>query len=293
MLSWLRLVALCVRFLPGCSLRRVTRARTHARTHTHTHTHTHGGGGQALALDYTLVACEDSSPHIHALVLQRSQKASVGPGDTASVLMRDDAGQTAVSECRVVRVRSPYLFYYAFDAEHATHAAGTLVLNGYEPIALHRHHCPATVATSDSILSALSCAPPRNPSAKNDAQHDIDAGPRKKGVLLTAILDHLVAQLPASQAPKAKPRKPRPKPPPPVKPDEGAGHTPWNRACSLSLFPAASGRAPKPVSPPPPFPAPSLLRYLRTSLSAHLAAKEPQASSAALDEHKLLFSRSS
>ena len=50
--------------------------------------------------------------------------------------------QTAVSECRVVRVKSPYLFYYAFDAEDATHTAGTLVLNGYEPVALHRHHCP-------------------------------------------------------------------------------------------------------------------------------------------------------
>jgi len=127
---------------------------------------------KGVPLDYTFVACEDSGPHIHALILQRSRAPTVAAGDSVQIMLRDDAGETALSECRVVRVKSPYVFYYAFDAENITTAAGTLVLNGYEPVALHRHRCPASVTVSDSLISALACAPPRNPSAQNDAEKD-------------------------------------------------------------------------------------------------------------------------
>ena len=196
---------------------------------------------KGVPLDYTFVACEDSGPHIHALILQRSRAPTVAAGDSVQIMLRDDAGETALSECRVVRVKSPYVFYYAFDAENITTAAGTLVLNGYEPVALHRHRCPASVTVSDSLISALACAPPRNPSAQNDAEKDYETGPRKKGVLISAIIDNLAGLMPETQPkPKARKTRPRPKPAPPPAPAEGS--TRWDRSCSL--FGSAAQRPP-------------------------------------------------
>ena len=193
---------------------------------------------KGIALDYVFVASEDCSP-IRALELQRNQKPIVAAGDSVQIILRDDAGSTALSESRVVRVTSPFVFYYAFDAEHVTSAAGTLILNGYEPVALHRHRCPASTSASDSLLSALACTAPRNPSAKNDASRDFDTGPRKKGILISAILDHLAGQLPPSVCARRRPRKPRPKPPAAPPPAELAsasssiGKKAWDRGCSL------------------------------------------------------------
>jgi hypothetical protein len=188
---------------------------------------------KGVSLDYTFVACEDCGPHIRALVLQRSRAPTVAAGDSVHIMLRDEAGETALSESRVVRVKSPFVFYYAFDAENITTAAGTLVINGYEPIALHRHRCPATVTVSDSLISALACAPPRNPSALQDADRDYDTGPRKKGILISAIIDNLVGMMPEAQSTKPKARKPRPRPKPAPPPTQEVAKTSRDRGCSL------------------------------------------------------------
>ena len=83
-----------------------------------------------VALDYTLVACEDCGPLIRPLVVRRSQQPAVAAGDAVHILLRDETDNSARSECRVVRVRSLFHFHCALDAqdvETATGLTGTLI----------------------------------------------------------------------------------------------------------------------------------------------------------------------